>query len=140
VIARFPVGGDICPGDVAPTGRFVAFGFTCFMYSDETLPPTPTGIGVLDTVTGAVQCSLGPIYEPIVATSPGLPGRVLWTDYGVHEVNLGLLDVSTGTPRFLTTRKLGEINPGDSRCPRTAARSRSPASAPVASRPSPPPT
>src|SRR6185369_8326374 len=68
---------------------------------------------VLDTVTGAAQWSLGPIYEPIVATSPGLPGRVLWTDYGVHEVNLGLLDVSTGTPRLLTTRKLGEINPGD---------------------------
>jgi hypothetical protein len=77
------------------------------------LPPTPTGIGVLDTATGTVQWTVGPIYEPIVATSPGLPGRVLWTDYGVHEVNLGLLDVSSGTPRSLATHKLGDINPGD---------------------------
>jgi hypothetical protein len=113
VTARYPVGADICPGDVAQTGRFVAFGFSCFIYSDEFLPPTPTGIGVLDTQTGGVQWTLGPIYQPIVATSPGLPGRVLWTDYGVHEVNLGLLDVSSATPQNLAYRKLGMINPGD---------------------------
>jgi hypothetical protein len=113
VTARYNVGSDICPGDVSQTGRFVAFGFSCFIYSDEFLPPTPTGIGVLDTQTGTVRWTVGPIYQPIVATSPGLPGRVLWTDYGVHEVSLGLLDVSSGTPQSIATRKLGMINPGD---------------------------
>ncbi|SBT41472.1 hypothetical protein [Micromonospora auratinigra] len=115
VTARYDVGAEICPGDVAPTGPFVAFAFDCLHYSDQTLPPTPTGVGVLDTRTGAV--SLSPPewswYEPIIATSPALPGRVFATDYLVHTVSLSMLDVSDGTVRAVTSRKLGMANPVD---------------------------
>src|SRR5829696_5389109 len=114
VRARYNVGSDVCPGDVAQTGRFVAFGFSCFIYSDEFLPPTPTGVGVLDTQTGAVAAAeIGAGYQPIVAASPGLPGRVFATDYMVHEVWLSMLDVSSGSPQWITGRKLGMVNPAD---------------------------
>jgi hypothetical protein len=115
VTARYDVGAQICPGDVAPTGPFVAFAFDCLHYSDQTLPPTPTGVGVLDTRTGAV--SLSPPewswIQPIVATSPALPGRVFATDYLVHTVSLRMLDVSDGTVRSVADRKLGMANPAD---------------------------
>lgn len=115
VTARYDVGADICPGDVAPTGPYVAFAFDCLHYSDQTLPPTPTGVGVLDTRTGAV--SLSPPewswHQPIIATSPGLPGRVFATDYLVHTVSLTMLDVSDGTVRWVAGRKLGMANPAD---------------------------
>ncbi|HZM77590.1 MAG TPA: hypothetical protein VFC19_17875 [Candidatus Limnocylindrales bacterium] len=110
VTARYPVGADICPGDVVQTGRYVVFGYSCFSYSEETLPPTPNGIGVLDTQTGAIQRDDGP-WRPIMSTSPALPGRVLWAQCCMHEVNLQLLDVTGGTPQHLGARKLGMMNP-----------------------------
>jgi len=112
VTARYPVGADICPGDVVQTGRYVVFGYSCFSYSEETLPPTPDGIGVLDTQTGTIQRDDGP-WRPIMSTSLALPGRVLWAECCMHEVNLQLLDVTGGTPRHLGARKLGMMNPAD---------------------------
>jgi hypothetical protein len=111
VRARYDVGVGVCPGDVAETGRFVTFGFSCFIYSDLSLPTTATGLGVLDTATGAVRTTeTGVGYQPIVATSPGLPNRVFVTDYWVVDVWLEAFDVSTGTPERVAGRRLGPTN------------------------------
>ena len=113
VRARYDVGSDLCPGDVAETGPYVAFAFTCNMYTQETLPPMPDGVGVLDTRTGAVLRAPGDFRLPIIATSPALPGRVFATEYGMHTVNLQLLDVRSGTPQWTAIRQLGMDNPTD---------------------------
>lgn len=109
VRTRYPVPHDSCPGDVAVTGRFVVFGFSCFFFA--TTDPNPSnsaGIGVLDTATGQVSViePYLPGVRPIVATSPALPGKVYAVDYDSHSTALALLDVSTGTPQWVTSHYL----------------------------------
>jgi streptogramin lyase len=109
VRTRYPVPHDSCPGDVAVTGRFVVFGFSCFFFA--TTDPNPSnsaGIGALDTATGQVSViePYLPGVRPIVATSPALPGKVYAVDYNSHSTALALLDVSTGTPQWVTSHYL----------------------------------
>jgi hypothetical protein len=106
---RYPVPHDACPGDVAVTGRFVAFGFSCFFFTSQDVDPSNSaGIGVLDTVTGQVSLMepFLPGVRPIVATSPALPNRVYAVDYNSHATAIALLDVSAGTPRWVTSHYL----------------------------------
>ena len=106
---RYPVPNEACPGDVAVTGQFVAFGFSCFYFSpaDEN-PPSGAGIGVLDATSGAVSLlePYLPGVRPIVATSPALPGRVYTVDYDAHSTALAMLDVATGRPLWITSHYL----------------------------------
>jgi hypothetical protein len=109
VRTRHPVPHDACPGDVAATGRFVAFGFSCFFFaSQDDNPSNSAGVGVLDTVTGQVSLiePYLPGVRPIVATSPALPNRVYAVDYNAHSTALAVLDVSTGAPRWVTSHYL----------------------------------
>lgn len=109
VRTRYPVPHDACPGDVAVTGRFVAFGFSCFFFTtQDDNPSNSAGIGVLDTVTGQVSLMEPylPGIRPIVATSPALPNRVYAVDYNSHSTAIALLDVSTGAPQWVTSHYL----------------------------------
>jgi len=103
VRARYPVPYEACPGDVAVTGRFVVFGWACWWFSQDENPPSGGGVGVLDTETGAVSLlePFQPSLRPIVATSPGLPGRFFAVDYNSHSTSLAQFDVTDGTPRWL---------------------------------------
>ncbi|WP_130331264.1 YncE family protein [Micromonospora kangleipakensis] len=114
VRARYDVGSDLCPGDVAQTGPYVAFSFSfsCILYNDESTPP-PSGVGVLDTRTGVVLRAPGDPWKAIVAASSAVPGRVFVTQYLMHEVTLDLLDLRSGSHELTHYRKLGMADPTD---------------------------
>jgi hypothetical protein len=106
VRTRYPVPAKACPGDVAVTGRFVAFGFSCFFFTSDNSGSNDSGVGVLDTANGAVSLLDQYLTRPIVATSPALPDRVYTVDYNSHSTALALLDVSSGTPQRVTSHYL----------------------------------
>lgn len=98
---RFRLPSTVCPGSVAVTGRFVVFGYTCFRWAGGAWGAT--GVGVLDTSTGALRLRDG-MSTPMVTASPALPGRAFVMDQGSYGTSLQLLDVTGGTARALKSR------------------------------------
>lgn len=101
VLARYSTPSDLCPGSVAVTGRMIVMGYSCFNYGDTG--EGGEGVAVLDTETGQVTRLPGGL-QPMVDTSPALPGRAVVVDQGMYATSLRVLDVSTGTPRDLVSR------------------------------------
>jgi YVTN family beta-propeller protein len=99
---RVHLGADTCPASVAALGSTVWFGYGCDEHS---------GIGALDvsgTPSAHLAAATGFVNPPILAVSPGLPGRIFAAIPGLTPSTVQSFDVSGTTLTAGPMREVGE--------------------------------